>query len=120
MAETSDKRQMTFNFEPGISTKYPTVRRYVEERIDKADKRKEYIAADMLLSPSCLKRKLAQYPGDKRTFGTDDLCKYMDSQNDYTPLLWFIDKYGEHLKKLQDDEIRSQIENLQMMLSRNS
>lgn len=120
MAETNEKRQMTFNFEPGISTKYPTVRRYVEERIGKSPKQKEYIAADMGLSPSCLTRKLAQNPNDKRTFGTDDLCLYMEKEDDYTPVLWFIDKYGEHLKKLQDDEIRSQIENLQMMLSRDS
>lgn len=112
----AEKAQMTFNFEPGISTKFPTLRRYIDERIARGAKVREYVAADMHLSPSCLTRKLHQNPNDKRTFGTDDMCNYMESQNDYTPILWLIDKYGQHLRSLQNDEIKRQIEQLQQML----
>lgn len=111
--------QMTFNFEPGISTKYPTVRRYIDERIGRAPKQKEYIAADMGMMLSCLTRKLNQNPGDKRTFGTDDMDIYMETQNDYTPLLWYIDKYGKYLQALQDKEIKDLINRYTSMLSEN-
>lgn len=111
--------QMTLNFEPGLSTRFPTIRRYIDERIGKGPKAKEYVAADMELSPSDLTRKLNQNPNDKRTFGTDDLCRYMETQNDFTPILWLIDRYGQHLKVLQDKELRSEIERLQQLLQAN-
>ena len=110
------QKQMTLNFEPGLSDKYKTVRRLIQERVGKSPKPQEYIAAEMGLSPSDLTRKLAQNPNDKRTFGVDDLCRYMDSQKDYTPVVWFIDKFGAHLRALQEDEIRKQIADLQSML----
>lgn len=110
------KNQMTFNFDQGLSTKFLTVRRYVQERIGKSPKPQEYIAGDMGLSPSDLSRKLAQNLNDKRTFGVDDLCRYMESQQDYTPILWFIDKFGAHLRSMQDGEIKKQIAELQSML----
>lgn len=115
----SESKQMTFNFEPGLSTKFKTVRRYIDEQIGRSRKLKEHIAGEMDMAHSDLTRKLNQNPGDKRTFGTDDLDRYMETQNDYTPILWYIDKYGQHLKSMQDDEIRAKIREYEQLLEAN-
>lgn len=51
------------------------------------------IAEDMGISPSTLSRKLANNPNDPRRFTLNDLEGYMQSTQDFTPVLYLVQKY---------------------------
>jgi myo-inositol catabolism protein IolC len=71
---------MTFNFEPALPERFPTLRHYLAHRVVIHSKTAKVIAADMDMSPSLLTRKLTagQNPDDKDTqrLNTEDLEDY--------------------------------------------
>lgn len=105
----STKKQLTLNFQPGITSAYRTCREYVAARVHQQGTAQKAIAADMDYSPSDLTRKLAQHENDSRRFTLDDLEKYIQVTGDRQPIIWLVEKY------LADDS-QSEIEALKARL----
>lgn len=95
--------QLTLDFEPGLTAKYPTLLHCVSAVIQARPPLKT-VAADLDCSPSILSRKIStaadQDPDQKRVFNVDDLERYIQHYQDITPVLYLVEKY------LQDDATR--------------
>jgi len=108
--------QMTMNFEPVHHAQWETCREYIDDRVipdylQQHGKLKKYLAADLELSPSELRRKLCPAPGDTRNFTLDDLEKWLKVTHDLRPVFYLLEKYSID----QEDEIarlESRIEEL--------
>lgn len=108
MVTVDNKQQLTLNFDAGLATAYNSCREYLQTRIHQLGKQQKYIAADMGYSPSDLSRKLAQNESDSRRLTLDDFEKYLDTQKDYQPLIYLVEKYfgsGD-----TEDELAARIE----------
>lgn len=110
-----ETKQLTLNFEPGMTEAYPTCLEFVSYRIHHQRKPVKIIAADMDYSPSDLSRKLAQYDNDSSRFTLDDLEKYMAVTGDADPVLYLVEKY---LSKDDPDELKRKIIELEAKLSK--
>lgn len=97
-----DTRQLTLNFQPGITSVYASCREYVAARIHQQKVSQKHIAMDMDYSPSDLSRKLAQNENDSRRFTLDDLETYIRVTGDREPIIYLVEKY---LANTKDDEI---------------
>lgn len=95
--------QMTLNFEPGLTERYPVLLDCVRAGVYKNRNPLKTIAADMDMSESQLSRKLASNPEDKRRFSLEDLERYLDKTGDMTPIYYLIEKY------LQDEDMRQRL-----------
>lgn len=97
--------QLKFCFEPVGHEQWDNLREYMNDDLipqyckDSGIQRK-YLAADLGLSPSRLKRKLAGYENDTSNFTTDDLEAWLLITRDLRPLYYLLDKYGT-----RDDEL---------------
>jgi hypothetical protein len=90
------KTQMTFNFEPSLPERFPTLRAYIAHRVTVQQKSQKVIAGDMDMSPSTLSRKLNPGEGDTQRFNLDDLEGYLDSTADLPAVVeYLIAKYGD-------------------------
>lgn len=85
--------QITLNYESGLVEAWPTLREYVAHRVHHQGVPQKAIAADMDLSPSMLSRKCAQGPSDSARLTVDDLERFMESQGDFSPVLYLVEKY---------------------------
>lgn len=102
--------QLTMNFEPVFHAQWETCREYIDDKVipDYLQERgllKKYLAADLELSPSELRRKLCPAPGDTRNFTLDDLEKWLAVTKNMKPLFYLIEKYSndheDELKRLK-------------------
>ena len=59
--------QMTFNWEPNLPERFPSLRAYVAHRSSTVRKPPKVQAADMDIAPSTLSRKLNPAEGDTHT-----------------------------------------------------
>lgn len=95
----STPTQMTMNFEPVHHKQWESCREYIDDRVipDYLQERgilKKYLAADLELSPSELRRKLCPAPGDTRNFSLDDLEKWLTVTHDLRPVFYLLEKYS--------------------------
>lgn len=91
--------QMTMNFEPVHHKQWETCREYIDDKVipDYLQERgilKKYLAADLELSPSELRRKLCPAPGDTRNFNLDDLENWLETTRDMRPVFYLLEKYS--------------------------
>lgn len=91
--------QMTLNFEPVHHKQWESCREYLDDRVipDYLHERgllKKYLAADLGLSPSELRRKLCPAPGDTRNFTLDDLENWLAITRDMRPIFYLLEKYS--------------------------
>lgn len=82
--------QMTFNFEPSLADRWPTLRQYIAHRAAVQKKHLKVIAADMDVSPSVLSRKLNPSDGDTQRFNVDDLEGYIQSTGDVDSVIEYL------------------------------
>lgn len=81
------------NFEAGFADSYPTAREFVAYRTHQQGKPQKTVAADVDYSPSHWSRKCAQSPDDSLRMTLDDAEKFMESQDDYSLVLYWVEKY---------------------------
>ena len=121
--QETDSRQLALTFDAEDFSEFDTCREYVADRVHHQltpqgrKRQQKSIAADMDLSPSDLKRKLAQYEGDSRRFTLDDLERFVQVTGDTRPILWLVDRY---LARSQDDEIARLEQQLAELRGRNA
>lgn len=82
--------QMTFNFEPSLADRWPTLRQYIAHRAAVQNKHMKVIAADMDMSPSVLSRKLNPSEGDTQRLNVDDLEGYIQSTGDVDSVIEYL------------------------------
>lgn len=82
--------QLTFNFEPSLPDRWPTLRSYLAHKAQVQRKSLKVIAADMDISPSTLTRKLNPAEGDTQRFNLDDLESYIQSTGDVDTVIEYL------------------------------
>ena len=103
------KKQLTFNFDAGLSESYTSCREYVAARVHQLGKPQKAIAMDMDYAPTTLSRKLAQSPNDSSRFTLDDLELYIQTTKDTKPIEYLVEK---HVLNDTDDRVRQLEEEL--------
>lgn len=91
--------QLTINFEAVNHKQWDSCREYMDDRVIPdylAEKGilKKYLAADLGLSPSELRRKLCPAPGDTRNFTLDDLEKWLQVTHNLRPVFYLLEKHA--------------------------
>ena len=102
LARQAAKAQLTLDFEPGLTDRYPTAMDCLRASVYGSRAPLKTIAADMDLGESALSRKLAQNPDDPRRFSVDDLERYIGATGDTSVVEYLAVKY------LQSDDHRRQ------------
>ncbi|CAN7704549.1 hypothetical protein LJR066_005722 [Acidovorax sp. LjRoot66] len=77
----------------GLPARFPTCLDCVRVCAHESGQHHYTIAKSMGISPSDLSRKLASKPNDCRRFTLNDLEAYMQSTQDFTPVLYLVQKY---------------------------
>lgn len=95
MTTVSSSRQLTLNFDPGLTERHARLIDCVRECVLSHRNALKTIAADMDLSQSELSRRLSPSEKDRRNFSLDDLEAYIRTQGDVTPIYYLIEKYLE-------------------------
>ncbi len=101
VTKTAPDGQLSLQFEPGLSSKFRSLRRATAEVVYRSGLDRCAIAADE--GPGNFSKSLAdRHKGDTtaRRFDLDALEAVLDETHDYTPIYYLIDKY------LRDDEAR--------------
>lgn len=83
------ENQLTLNFEPGLSDRYPSFRECVASSVYRYGLTNA--AIDLDKAPGNLSVELSADPA--RKFGIDDFEKYLASSGDFTPIYYLIDKF---------------------------
>lgn len=92
--------QLTLDFTPGLSERYPTVLDCVRAAAYTYRNPLKTVAADMDMSQSELSRKLSGNPDDSRRFTVEDLEKFIQATGDLTPIYYLVEKY------LTDEDVK--------------
>lgn len=96
--------QITLTFDAGMVDSYPTCREFVASQIHRRGRPQKAIAADMDYSPSHLSRKCSQSPDDSMRFTLDDLERYIQIEDDTSPVLYLVEKYLTNKDKIAELE----------------
>jgi hypothetical protein len=91
------ENQLTLNFEPGLSERYPSFRECVASSVYRYGLTNT--AIDLDKAPGNLSVELSADPS--RKFGIEDFEKYLAKSRDFTPIYYLIDKF---LKEEAGDE----------------
>jgi hypothetical protein len=91
----AQKSQLTLDFEPGMTERFPSAMDCLRAAIYGAAKPMKTIAADMDMSTSSLSRKLSQDPDDPRRFSLDDLERYIAATGDTSVVEYLAVRYLE-------------------------
>ena len=89
--------QLTLNFEPGLSERYPSFRECVASSVYRYGLTNA--AIDLDKAPGNLSVELSADPA--RKFGIEDFERYIAKSGDYTPIFYLVDKF---LKEQTGDE----------------
>lgn len=85
--------QLTLDFLPGLTERYPSALDCLRASAYSSNKPLKAIAADMDISQSDLSRKLANNPDDPRRFTVQDLEAFIVATGDTTVVRYFAQKY---------------------------
>jgi hypothetical protein len=91
--ETENMEQVTINFEAGLADAYPTLREFVAHRTHQQGRPQKAVAADLDYSPSHWSRKCSQSPDDSLRMTVDDVERFIETNDDITPVLYWVEKY---------------------------
>jgi hypothetical protein len=91
------ENQLTLNFEPGLSDRYPSLRDCVASSVYRYGLTNA--AIDLDKAPGNLSVELSADPA--RKFSVDSLERYMEKSGDFTPIYYLIDRF---LKEQGSDE----------------
>lgn len=81
--------QLTLNFEPGLSDRYPCLRDCVASSVYRYGLTRA--AIDLDKAPGNLSVELSA--DTSRKFGVEELEKYLAKSGDFTPIYYLIDKF---------------------------
>lgn len=106
------EKQLTLNYDAGLSDLYNSCRECIQSRIYQVGKPQKAIAADMDYAPSTLSRKLAQGEHDSQKFTLDDFELYMRVTGDVQGIFYLIDRYickdqDKYIEKLEAELARA-------------
>jgi hypothetical protein len=104
--------QYTFNFEPTIPERFPTLRQYVAYRATQVSKPMKSQAADLDIAPSTLSRKLNPAEGDTNRFNVDDLEGWIVSTGDAAAVVEYLAAKYLDSKEARQARIAGQAERL--------
>lgn len=104
--------QYTFNFEPSIPERFPTLREFVAHRTTQVSKPMKAQAADLDMAPSTLSRKLNPADGDTQRFNVDDLEAWIVSTGDAASVVEYLAAKYLDSKEARQARIASQAERL--------
>lgn len=107
--------QMTLNFEPGLTEKYPNLLDCVRAAAYSHRNPLKTIAMDMDLTLSELSRKLSGNPDDPRHFNVEDLERFIVATGDVSMIHWLIERFLQDEKLRQDralQELAKQLPNI--------
>lgn len=104
--------QYTFNFEPTIPERFPTLRQYVAFRSTQVSKPMGLQAADLDVAPSTLSRKLNPSESDTQRFNVDDLEAWIKSTGDAAAVVEYLAAKYLDSKEARQARIASQAERL--------
>jgi len=85
--------QVTLNFEAGYASAYPSLREFVAYRTHHQCRSQKAIAADLDYSPSHWSRKCSQSPDDSMRMTADDVERFIEVNDDISPVLYLVEKY---------------------------
>ena len=85
--------QLTLDFTPGLTERFPSALECVKASVYGNVKPLKTIAADMDISQSDLSRKLSNNPDDPRRFTLHDLEAFVQSTGDTTVIRYLAQKY---------------------------
>lgn len=91
--------QQQLNFDRVGHQQWECLREYLDDRVipdylTERGQQKKYLAADLGLSPSSLRRKLVPTDGDTSRFTVDDLERWLDVTGDLKPIFYLLEKYS--------------------------
>lgn len=89
MRITAEKKQLTLDFEPGLTDRHRHLRDCIATSIYRRGLSTS--AIDLNESPGNLTNQLSDE--SQRKFGVDQLETYLDKSKDYTPIYYLIEKY---------------------------
>lgn len=107
-------QQLTMSFEPIGHEQWENLRDYMDDRVipdfcRENNVLKKYVAADLEMSPSDLRRKLVSGDDDPRNFSTDDLERWLEKTQNLKPLLFLFERYG-NLSQQRIRELEKELE----------
>jgi DNA transposition AAA+ family ATPase len=82
--------QLTLNFDPAMTDRFPTLRAFVAHRSAIVAKPLKAQAADMDIGSSTLSRKLNPAEGDTQRFNVDDLEAWLTSTGDAAAVVEYL------------------------------
>lgn len=86
-------RQLTLNFEPGLTERFKTFDEVLAAAVYGSRKGLNAVAGDLDMSPSELTRRLNPDTDDPRPLRTKDGIAIIDSTGDMRPVYWLIEKF---------------------------
>ena len=96
--------QITLNDDAGLVDGYPTCREFVAHRTHHQGRPQKAVAADMDYSPSHWSRKCAQSPDDSMRMTADDIERFIETNDDISPVLYLIEKYCTKVDRIAELE----------------
>lgn len=90
--------QLTLNFEPGMSDRYPSLRDCIASSVYRYGLTNA--AIDLDKAPGNLSVELSADPS--RKFSVDSLERYIEKSGDTTPILYLIDKFLRNKTEAND------------------
>lgn len=86
-------RQLTLNFEPGLTERFKTFDEVLAAAVYGSRKGLNAVAGDLDMSPSELTRRLNPDTDDPRPLRTKDSVGIIESTGDLRPVYWLIEKF---------------------------
>jgi len=83
--------QLTLNFEPGLTARYPDWHATLAHAVYASRKGLSGVAADLDVSPSDLTKRLSH--DENRPLRADQAVRIIESTGDLTPIYWLIEKF---------------------------
>lgn len=111
--------QMTLDFEPGLTEKYPHLLDCVRAAAYSHRNPLKTIAMDMDLTLSDLSRKLSGNRDDPRHFNVEDLERFIVATGDVSMIYWLIERFLQDQKLKQDralQELAKQLPNIMALI----
>lgn len=100
----TNNQQITLNFEGGYADAFATLREFVAHRTHHQGRPQKAVAADLDYSPSHWSRKCAQSPDDSMRMTADDIERFIETNDDISPVLYLVEKYCAKRDRIADLE----------------
>lgn len=108
----AENRQLTLDFEPGLSQRYRNVRDCIAAGIYRRGL--SSVAMDLNESPGNLSNQLSD--DSQRKFGVDEMELYIEKTKDFTPIYYLVERFLHKEEAEHDAALASLIPALQQLM----